>query len=249
MKQLYNGRRKIKKPLGPQEEQWIRNLSSKQLKGAGNLYCVMNTPYIVNTNEDVASGIAKGTRATLQDIILTDDVVIFITQIGGREVHTVSAKHVVCLVFKHTVTNWQSTTCFPTLPAGCFPILPYTHVFKKLFHGKNGSAKNTLFPCELATILTGHKMQGQTVANIMMGSMSPKHKFVKTGWIYVVLSKVRSIEGLFLLNLLETNIKKYKPSKELENEMKRLSKIQERTMSRLRPIILNMSEVEYQLKS
>lgn len=160
----------------------------------------MNTPYIVNTNEDVASGIANGTRATLQDIILTDDAVIFITQIGGREVHTVSAKHVVCLVFKHTVTNWQSTTCFPTLPAGCFPILPYTHVFKKLFHGKtaNGSAKNTLFPCELATILTGHKMQGQTVANIMMGSMSPKHKFVKTGWIYVVLSKVRSIEGLFL---------------------------------------------------
>ena len=92
-------------------------------------------------------------------------------------------------------------------------------------------------------------MQGQTVDNIMMGSMSPKHKFGKTGWIYVVLSRLRSIEGLFLLNPLETNIQKYKPRKELENEMKRLSKIQERTMSRLRPIILNMSEVEYQLKS
>ena len=130
-----------------------------------------------------------------------------------------------------------------------FPHSAVHTCLQKAIPRQNGSAKITLFPCELATILTGHKMQGQTVDNIMMGSMSPKHKFGKTGWIYVVLSRLRSIEGLFLLNPLETNIQKYKPRKELENEMKRLSKIQERTMSRLRPIILNMSEVEYQLKS
>lgn len=239
----WSSKSKNSKPLSHADEEWIRKLSTKRLKGAGKLFCVLNTPYIVNVNEDVGSGIANGTRATLQDIILKDSAAIRVTEIGGREVHTVYADDVLCLIFKHTIASWLGTTRFPTLPPGCFPIVGYTHSLTKLFRDNPGSAKITVFPCEFATIMTGHKMQGQTVDSIILGSFSDAHKNGNTGWLYVILSRVRSLSGLYLLTPLQTDVTKYKPRTEVKNEMARLSEIQSTTLARLEPIIRNMSQM------
>ena len=42
---------------------------------------------------------------------------------------------------------------------------------------------------------TGHKLQGKSVDELVIGEFGPSVR----NWLYVVLSRVRTIEGLFLL--------------------------------------------------
>jgi hypothetical protein len=48
-------------PMTEQQIEAIRNLGSKKLGRAGNLYCILDAPYIVTNNDDVSKGVAKGT--------------------------------------------------------------------------------------------------------------------------------------------------------------------------------------------
>ena len=56
-------------------------------------------------------------------------------------------------------------------------------------------------PITNAVVLTGHKTQGMTLDNIVLDSMGDKHRYGSTGWLYVVLSSVRDISGLFKSSL------------------------------------------------
>jgi hypothetical protein len=60
---------KTSNPMTETQIEAIRNLGSKQLGRAGNLYCIVDAPYIVTNNADVSKGVANGTLAFLQDII------------------------------------------------------------------------------------------------------------------------------------------------------------------------------------
>lgn len=154
---------------------------------------------------------------------------------SGKDITTVYANEVQSLIFKHKLKNWENDDSFPSLRAGCFPLVTISkNVIIPLGKEQDTfTVRTTLYPCELAPVLTGHKMQGQTVDSIILGNLSPKHKYGKTGWIYVVLSRVTSISGLHLLTRLECNPKKYKPREEIKEEMKRLHSIEQETMARI----------------
>ena len=77
-------------------------------------------------------------------------------------------------------------------------------------------------------------MQGQTVPSVILGNLSARHKYGRTGWIYVVLSRVTTVSGLKLMTPLETNPEKYKPRDEITDEMRRLVKLEKGTVSRLK---------------
>ena len=137
---------------------------------------------------------------------------------------------------KHTSTLQQNATSFATLPIGCFPITSISHSVKcKL--GATGSSfkvKVTQLPCVSALVLiTGHKIQGRTLDAVILGALSRIHKSGRSGWIYVILSRVRTLNGLFLLTLLETDPKKYKPRTDVMTEMNRLHLIEKSTLARL----------------
>jgi len=66
---------------------------------------------------------------------------------------------------------------------------------------------------------TGHKLQGKTVENIMVLSWN-----YKTNWPYVVLSRVKTMAGLWMLQALDTDICKYIVPKELRLSLHELGK-------------------------
>ena len=82
--------------------------------------------------------------------------------------------------------------------------------------------------------MTGHRVQGQTVDSIILGDISTHHQYGSTGWIYVILSRVRSLQGLVTLTRLVEDPKKFKPRKHVINEMERLRHIEQRTLRRLK---------------
>ena len=182
------------------------------------------------------NGIANGTQARLHSIILKNSAQVrAITLEGNKQVHAVYADEVDTLIFKHTNINWASAETFPCLPLGCFPIVPISNnILCRLGKDKKlCSLRARQFPCANALIMTGHKIQGQTVDSIILGDVSKHHQYGSTGWIYVILSRVRSIQGLITLIRLTEDPKKFKPRKHVVNEMERLRLIEKKTLQRL----------------
>ncbi len=227
-------------PIQSKHENYVRKLSSKRLSGAGYLFCIMDAPYMVTRNQAVTKGVANGTIGTLVDILLKDTAVVRVINLSGNNVHAVYADEVLCLIFKHNLRAWQNDRSFPSLQVGCFPLITITKNITVPLGKKEDkfTVRATLFPCEIASVLTGHKMQGQTVNSIILGNLLAKHKYGRTGWIYVVLSRVTSLAGLQILTQLEKDPLKYKPRKEIKDEMDRLNGIQMKTRTRLRKVIL-----------
>jgi hypothetical protein len=194
---------------------------------------------MITENIDVANGIANGTIATLRNIILKDTVDISVTNLGQNQAtHSVLASDVECLIFQHAFPQCNPTLAYPTLPPGHFPIKP-THKNLQISFNDNGAnikVQISQLPITNATVLTGHKTQGMTLDNIVLGSMSDKHRYGSTGWLYVVLSRVRDISGLFTLAPLSTDLSKYKKRHDVLQEMERLQTIENITLHRVLPL-------------
>jgi hypothetical protein len=212
----------------------IRNLSAKKIGFPGNLFCITGAPYLVSNNVDVANGVANGTLSWLYDVVIEPTATIrLVTVADDIQVHAVYANDVHCIVFKHKLEAWSATASFPSLPAGCFPITTISKTVNLIGRDGRKRVKITQFPCVLSSVLTGHKVQGISVDSIMIGSMSSHHRNGATGWLYVVLSRVRRLQGLFLLEPLESDPRKYKPRRDVMDEMTRFRCLQDSTLRRL----------------
>ena len=81
--------------------------------------------------------------------------------------------------------------------------------------------KMTQFPVISNIAITWHKLQGQTKKHLIVTSWNLRCK----NWIYVVLSRVRTLDGLLLVNKLDDGLKKYQVSAVLKVEEERLSNL------------------------
>lgn len=108
-------------------------------------------------------------------------------------------KDVVSIVFKHVLEGWKDMNLFKNFPTGSFPVGPFTNRIFVYLSGKNEKSliRVSQFPCVLSLVVTGHKVQGKTMDNIVLGSISSIHQYGTTGWLYVVLSRVKKLSGLF----------------------------------------------------
>lgn len=81
-----------------------------------------------------------------------------------------------------------------------------------------------MLPVNIATACTGHKLQGRSKDTLIVTSWPNfKNNVVFQNWEYVVLSRVRTLNGLFLLRPLDMD-KSYAPTQELIKYMKRAKK-------------------------
>ena len=71
------------------------------------------------------------------------------------------------------------------------------------------------FPIISNTCTTGHKLQGCTVDSILANDW-----FYGANWAYVVLSRVRTMAGLYLRKRLTRNLKKYAKPEAMKRMLK-----------------------------
>lgn len=229
---IYFGR--LKAEISKIDQQTIRNSDSAQLNTVGNLLCVFGAHYLVKSNSDISKGVANGTLAALQVVILHDDVVPHIVHLSNStSVYAVYAKEVKCLILKHTMGIWAKKQLFSTLPIGCFPIVPQKFLPHFTFSGKSRPVNVFQFAIVLASILTGHRVQGQSLSALILGAISKEYEFGKHGWLYVILARVRTLLGLSTMVKLSKNPSLYKPRSDVLGEMIRLSCIENGTKARL----------------
>jgi hypothetical protein len=81
---------------------------------------------------------------------------------------------------------------------------------------------------------TGHKLQGMSKDNIIVTSWNYRTR----NWIYVVLSRVRTLKGLHLLQKLKTTVD-FSPHPKLMEEEHRLKKLEESFMSNGRQLAIH----------
>ena len=80
----------------------------------------------------------------------------------------------------------------------------------------------TQFPIVTSFAITGHKTQGATLKNILICSFMG-HSSGKSGWLYVVLSRVKSLKNIFILEELPSDLNHYKSRPKVKIELDRIS--------------------------
>ena len=78
----------------------------------------------------------------------------------------------------------------------------------------------TMFPVNINTSSTGHKLQGRSKDIVIVSSWPKlKNNICFRNWEYVVLSRVRTLKGLFLIHPIDME-QTFKPTDELVPFMK-----------------------------
>ena len=93
----------------------------------------------------------------------------------------------------------RSAQFIPPQYSGCVPITPRKEVFK--LKGKTYTTTRQQMPLKLAWAVTIHKVQGQTTDKAVISMEG-----LKAAMAYVALSRVTTLEGLFLTNYDPSNI-------------------------------------------
>jgi hypothetical protein len=160
-----------------------------------------------NSNKDLKKGRGNGTLCRFVSIKLKDGVILDWKNWDGRKVNTVSADVVEWVRFQHWPEPPRNVNRF-------FKLRPcqYTTIVKRL--PIPGTADVTVdidgnivmhqLPVNSNIATTGHKLQGMSKLMMVVtewGSFP--------NWIYVVLSRVTTRAGLFLLKPLTRRIESF----------------------------------------
>ena len=171
-------------------------------------------PVMMVENENVDGGKANGTRGYIENITLKKNTVIKKVTINGQQIRAVFASDVAQVKIKlenpigrltHVYTQPKKQTGITT---------SFTHYLDPL-SGIKTNVKYTFAAYQLPLVVnhatTGHKLQGCTLKQILVDCFS-----YTTNWPYVVLSRVKTIKGLFLRQPLKSNRDYSIPTKLLE---------------------------------
>ena len=172
---------------------------------------------MVSLNNDVVNGIANGTTCTFRKLVLKPGSKLEKTKMHGCWVHTISMEAV-----EYIEVEWQDCDQF----VGKFRLKPAVGVFSirypisqfGLCTRIQANVKLQYLPVLVNHATTGHKLQGKTVASLVIAEWSR----VKN-WAYVVLSRVKTLEGLYLTEPIPTDID-FLPAKEYLDMMECLRK-------------------------
>ena len=166
-------------------------------------------------NEDVKNGIANGTQANVVCVNILQGVIPFDVMINDTcKVQAVFASQVESVELEHV--NARIT---PRI----FKVTPKQHTFKvkiskpQMFQTKRDQTeelhmKAIQVPILVNNATTGHKLQGCGVPIIFVHGWSNVRN-----WAYVILSRVRTLSGLYLREKLDTDLSNYAVPDELQS--------------------------------
>ena len=163
---------------------------------------------MVNNNQNVLAGIANGTRAVIDQVHLHPGAEFQWINLGYARVRTIRAANVqkVCLRLEDSKTP-QFIEVKPTEHSFDAAIpLPKDLQSRSTTNLQHLRMKGTQLPIICNNATTGHKLQGATIEDLFVHSWTSVQN-----WIYVVLSRVKTLSGLYLrLPLSHKDLDKYK---------------------------------------
>ena len=177
-------------------------------------------------NKNVKAGQANGTQAIVEKIVLKPNVTPQLIILHDNiEVSAVCASKVSHIVLHH---------CNDRVQPQVFFVEPKKYFFKakipkpRLLQIKGHEyemleMKGIQLPILINNATTGHKLQGSGVDSLFVHSWS-----YVTNWPYVMLSRVKTREGLFCRKPLSKDLRKYAVPDSL---LKMLDKFQKRSPS------------------
>ena len=166
------------------------------------------------TNIDVKNGQANGTRASIKRIVLKRNNVASTVNYEGMMIPAVSASQVAYVELEHDKQHETGAT---------FRIKPQVNRFQaevllpELLRTQSDERERVRMtanqiPILISNATTGHKLQGSTVSQLFVHSWR-----YETNWPYVVLSRVKTLSGLFLRQPLKYDKTKFEIPKGLKN--------------------------------
>lgn len=156
------------------------------------------------TNINVSKGLANGTQATVHKILLKEGVFPSTTTMHTNiSVPCVFASQIEYIELLHTNKRIQPPT---------FSVTPKNHTFKvklpSMTHFSDttflAEMKATQLPLLHNNATTGHKLQGAGVDQLFVHKWS-----AVTNWSYVMLSRVKTLNGLFARDTLPDDMTLY----------------------------------------
>ena len=150
----------------------------------------------LTNNIDVSDGLCNGARGTVKDFITTGNTI-----------------QVVLIVFEHPSVGAKAKAASPYKQAHPEAVPIYRH--SNFFFVREVGISRKQFPLVLAFASTIHAVQGLTVDRIVCDMSTVR----QAGQVYVAVSRVRTLEGLQILNYKKGAIKK---DRHAVTEMERL---------------------------
>ena len=155
---------------------------------------------MVNENSDVSNGIANGTTCLFKKAHLKPGTTLQPIKMYGFWVYAVNIDQVQCLELQ-----WQDSPKF----VGRFRVESKKETFlvsypiKEQENATRVKASIVLeqFPVVVNFATTGHKLQGKSLLSLVIAEWSKTKN-----WAYVVLSRVRSLVGLFFTKPIPSDV-------------------------------------------
>jgi hypothetical protein len=165
-------------------------------------------PMMLTTNTDVLNGQANGSRVRFVSIqIIPGKTPMLVSLPGGTKVRVYFASQIATLTVQHEV---------PDIVPRQFDIKAISSSFHAnmvvLQEKRSVSMKGHQFPLISNSATTGHKLQGCTVKELVV-----YENYYGQNWMYVTLSRVRTLKGLYLVNRLSEDMNKYAMSDNMKN--------------------------------
>ena len=158
--------------------------------------------------------VVKGTTGKFKGIKLKENKSFKVEIWNGFKVFTVEAADVDYIVCEHSKANDNEVPRIFHLPTRSFEVsIKFPFGGNKFF--KLSKCIINQFPINNDLATTGHKLQGKTKKFLVVSELN----YGTANWIYVVLSRVTTLSGLFLLQPLRKNYNP-KPLKLLQIEWK-----------------------------
>lgn len=164
-------------------------------------------PMMYTQNTNVLNGEANGSRVLFEKAFLKHGEQKFIVRMeNGTKVPAVFASQLKCLRVRHLNSK---------INPPIFDLEPKQWSFMcNLYIGtekRRVRMRGTQIGLISNTATTGHKLQGCTVDSLLVNDWT-----YGKNWSYVVLSRVRTMVGLFMKKALSTDLKKYEMCPEME---------------------------------
>ena len=172
-------------------------------------------------NNNVRHGEANGTTVTLISVCLKPNIIPIQIIISKLPAKTVYASQVISIVLKHNNPKIIPNT-FQLEPIEfriTARILKPKPLQMKEDDCEMVKMKATQLPVISNQATTGHKLQGASINQLFVNNWN-----YTMNWSYIVLSRLRSSEGLYLCNKLSTDLTKYAMPWELQKMIQWLEK-------------------------